>query len=190
MEQVQEREPTKIGEMKVKCPACGRETLVLEDYLYEIPHVGKVILTSGKCSYCGYKFTDVRLAEARNPRKIVFQVKEPKDVNVLIVKASTATVKVPELGLEMKPGPAAEGFITTIEGLLARFLDVLRIACSSGEADRRACTEKEREIREAMEGKRRFTVIMEDPEGVSAIVSPNAVEEPLTSGEKEDSTQS
>ena len=169
----------KIGETRVKCPACGRETLVLEDYLYDMPHVGKVILTSGKCSYCGYKFTDVRLAEARPPRRIVFEVTKPDDVNVLIVKASTATVRIPELGLEMKPGPAAEGFITTVEGLLARFLDVLKVACSSEDVDEETCKQREKEIREAMEGRRRFTVIIEDPEGVSTIASSRARIEPL-----------
>ncbi len=173
----------KIGEMLVKCPACGRETLKLEDYLYDMPHVGKVILTSGKCSHCGYRFNDVRLAEAREPQRIILKVTEQNDINALVVKASTATVKIPELGLEMKPGPASEGFITTVEGLLHRFLDALHVACSDPSADRAACKAKEQEIREAIEGRRKFTIIIEDPEGVSTIVSAKARVEPLKTGE-------
>ena len=172
-------EPVKLAEARIKCPACGRETLRITDYLYEIPHVGKVVLTTGKCDYCGYKFTDVRLAEAREPSRIVVPIEGKDDINALVVRASTATIRIPELGLEMKPGPAAEGFITTVEGVLARFLDALKIACSDPSADRKACEEKEREIREAMEGKRRFTLIVEDPEGVSTVVSAKARIEPL-----------
>ncbi len=169
----------KLGEMAVRCPSCGREELVLEDYLYDVPHVGRVILTSGRCRHCGYKFNDIRLAEARHPRRLVLRVEGPDDLNALVVRASSSSILIPELGLEMKPGPASQGFITTVEGVLARFLEALHVACSSPDADREACKRKEAEIVEAMRGRRSFTLVLEDPEGVSTVASSKVVEEPL-----------
>jgi zinc finger protein len=174
----------KLSEMKTVCPSCKSEHLVLEDYLYEVPHVGRVIITSGRCSRCGYRFTDVRLAEAKPARRLVMRVDGGDDLNALVVRASTSSVYVPELGLEMKPGPASQGFITTVEGLLMRFLEALHVACSAPDADKDLCKRKEREITEAMRGRRRFTLVIEDPEGVSTIVSSKAVVEPLQGREE------
>jgi zinc finger protein len=178
-------EPVKINEMVVECPICRRPTLKIEDYLYDMPLVGKVILTSGKCSTCGYRFTDVRLAEAQGPRRIVFRVEKPDDVNVLVVKASTAAVIIPELKLKMIPGPAATGFITTIEGVLERFLEALEAACSSPDANQEACRKAKEMITAAKEGKIKYTVVIVDPEGVSAILSDKAIVEQISAEEAE-----
>jgi zinc finger protein len=178
-------EPVKINEMTVECPVCRRPTLKVEDYLYDMPLVGKVILTVGKCSNCGYRFTDVRLAEAQGPRKIVFKVEKPEDVNVLVVKASTAAVIIPELNLKMIPGPAATGFISTVEGVLERFLEALEAACSSPDADKEACRRAREMITAAKEGKIKYTLVIVDPEGVSAILSDKAIVERISSEEAE-----
>ncbi len=168
-------------EATVKCPSCGHNSLRLSDYLYDMPLVGKVILTVGKCDKCGYKFNDVRLAEQKPPRRLKVLVESEKDLNIIVVRCSTATIRVPELGLELIPGPASEGFITTIEGVLRRFLDVLETLCKDAEPKLLAeCTRRRRELEEALKGNKRFTLIIEDPEGGSAILSDKAVEEPLT----------
>ncbi len=176
-------EPVKINETIMECPVCRKPTFKIEDYLYDMPLVGKVILTSGKCSSCGYRFTDVRLAEAQGPRKILFRVEKPDDVNVLVVKASTAAVVIPELELKMLPGPAATGFITTIEGLLERFLEALEAACSAPDANREACEKARRLIEDAKEGRLKYTVVIYDPEGVSAVLSEKARIEKLSEEE-------
>ncbi len=161
----------KIGEIEAKCPACGRPGLKIEDYLYNMPFVGDIILSTGKCSYCGYRYNDVRVVEAKAPQKIVFSVEGVEDLNALVVRASTATIRIPEIGGEIKPGPAAQGFITTIEGILYMFKDILEFLCTtSSDVDRSVCEEKMKWIKEANEGKKKFTLIMEDPDGVSIIV--------------------
>jgi len=178
-------EPIKINEMTVECPVCRRPTLKIEDYLYDMPLAGKVILTAGKCSNCGHRFTDVRLAEAQGPRKIVFRVEKPEDVNVLVVKASTAAVIIPELKLKMLPGPAATGFISTIEGVMDRFLEALEAACQPLDTDPEACRKAREMVTAVKEGRIKYTVIIVDPEGVSAILSDKAVVERISAEEAE-----
>ncbi len=176
----------KLREERVRCPLCGKNTLVVTDYLYEVPYVGKVILSVGRCSSCGYSFRDIRTYEAREPGKIVYRVESEDDVNTLLVKSASASVIIPELGLSMTPGPASEGFVTTIEGLLDRFLEALQLACKDESADKEKCREMEEKIKAAKAGRLRFTVVIVDPEGVSTIASPKAKRTSVTREELEE----
>jgi zinc finger protein len=175
-----------INTMMIKCPACNNNTLRITDYLYDMPRVGKVILTVGKCSRCNYKFNDIRLAEARGPRKIVFRIENTDDVDVLVIKASSASVIIKEIGLKMLPGPASQGFISTIEGVLQRFKEAVEIACKSPDANQSKCKQLISLLDRAREGKEKLTIIVVDPEGVSAIESPKARVEEVTREELEE----
>ncbi|NPA04733.1 MAG: ZPR1 zinc finger domain-containing protein [Crenarchaeota archaeon] len=161
--------PTLVGEEEIPCPAC-QAPMKITHHVYDMPHVGRVLLTSGRCSRCGYRVSDVMLLDGKGKRHVEFSVEKPEDLNKLVVKASSATLRIPELGLEMKPGPAAQGFITTVEGVLRRFLDVLDFLCRSGEADEDTCREKRRELEEALEGRKKFKLVIDDPLGGSAVI--------------------
>ncbi len=174
--------PAKMLEYTMKCPVCGGD-MVVEEYLYDMPGVGKVILTSGRCTRCGYRYTDVGLAESRGPRKIIYRVEKPDDVNALVIRAASATVRVPELGLEIKPGPAARGYITTVEGIMTDFIEKLDFMCSEPDAPREKCVEKRRELEQARDGAIRYTVELIDPMGVSYIQSRKTIVKKMDSGE-------
>jgi len=178
-----EKKPRKILEYSVECPVCGRR-LKVEEYLYDMPLVGKVIISSGKCENCGYKWSDVRLAEVKGPRKIVVEVEEPNDVNALVVRSSTASILIPELGVEITPGPASLGYITTIEGVLLDILDKIDFLCREGEAPRETCEEKKDLVEKARNAEVPFTFILVDPEGTSTIVSDKAKIIPLDEKEE------
>ncbi len=176
--------PAKILEYTVKCPVCGADMRV-EEYIYDMPGVGKVILTSGRCPRCGYRFSNVGLAETRGPVKITYRVEKPDDVNALVIRAATATIRVPELGLEIKPGPAAQGYITTVEGIMLDFIDKLDFMCSEPDAPRDKCIEKRRELEKARDGAIPYTLELYDPEGASHIQSKKAVVTPLSRREED-----
>ncbi|MET1102182.1 MAG: ZPR1 zinc finger domain-containing protein [Pyrodictiaceae archaeon] len=179
MEKLKGNEPSRVVEYVTKCPACGKATFKVNEYLYDVPLLGKIILTVGRCDACGYKFNDVKLAEPRGPRRLIYKVESPRDVNTIILKSASARVVIPELGLEMSPGPASEGFISTIEGVLRRFMDILDFLCSQENIKRDTCWNAKRALEEAIEGRRKFTLVIEDPEGASKILSDSVVEEPL-----------
>lgn len=168
----------KILEYSIDCPMCGGK-ITVEEYLYDMPMVGKVILSGGVCEGCGYRYNDVRLAEPKEPRKLIYRVEKPGDENTLVIRASTATILIPELGVEIKPGPAARGYITTVEGIILDIIEKTEFICSSEEAPRDKCEEKLRQLRDAKDAKIPYTLILIDPEGVSAIVSPKTKIEKL-----------
>ena len=178
-----EKKPRKILEYTIECPIC-RHNFNIEEFLYDMPLVGKIIISSGKCGNCGYRWNDVRLAEIKGPRKIVVDVKDPNDVNALVVRSSTASIVIPELGVEITPGPVSLGYITTIEGVLLDVLDKINFLCQEGETPPETCAEKKKMVEKARNGEIPFTFILIDPEGTSTIVSDKARILPLEKKEK------
>lgn len=109
---------------------------------------------------CGYKGADVFPERSHGPRKIVFRVNTDEDLNTLVARSSTSTVRIPEIGAEIRPGPASTGFITTIEGILFRLKKVFG--------------EKNKKVNGLLLHKK-FTLEIFDPDGNSAVDSPSAV---------------
>jgi zinc finger protein len=106
--------------------------------------------------------------ECKAPSRIEFKVKGPVDLSARLIRSSTSRIIIPELGLELMPGPRSEAFITNIEGLLERFLQVaeqLKGKKKRGKAERLS-----KEIKRAMDGSAQFTVIVEDDMGNSAVI--------------------
>lgn len=159
-------EPHKIFSVVGRCPACGSENLDMSAYTYEIPHFGEVIIEVRKCSNCGYRKSDVSTLKQGGDVKIIFPVKNQEDLNALVIKSSTATIEIPELGVEIFPGPAAQGYITTIEGLLERILENTPSECFE---ENNSCNEFVKKVKKAMNGEISFTIILTDPHGKSTI---------------------
>lgn len=169
-----------LWSFQVKCPRCN-STFMVSDCIYDIPIIGKILISRGKCESCGYKYSNYRAIESQGPQKLVFNVETPDDLNVLVVRTASATIRIPELGIEIKPGPAAQGYITTIEGVLDKVLEVLSLVKDDPEVDKLEREKREKEIIEARNGKRRFTFILEDPDGVSRIISDKVKKDKLYS---------
>ncbi|MEB3780651.1 MAG: ZPR1 zinc finger domain-containing protein [Desulfurococcales archaeon] len=159
-----------------RCPVCGSYSLIIEEILYEVPYFGKIIISTGKCSNCGYKYSDVRTAESRGPQKIVVKVTGEKELRYLLIKSALASIYIREKGYKITPGPASTGFITTIEGILHRIHEVLEIICKE---DANACREHKKWIKQAIEGKTTFTLVICDPEGTSKVIGDNVQTTPL-----------
>jgi zinc finger protein len=162
---------------KVACANCGKEVLNVKEIYYQIPKFGKMVMVSMLCSSCGYRVFDTVSLEYKGPAKQEFQVKGVKDLMARVVRSTTSTLTIPELGLELRPGPKSEAFITNVEGVLDRFSAIaeqlVRGSESGAKGKARAALEK---IKLAMEGKAPFTVIIEDAFGNSTILPPEIVE--------------
>lgn len=164
---------TKVLDYEMKCPVCG-SNFTVNDYLYEVPFFNKIIISSGVCGGCGYKWRDVRLVEFGKPIKVLYRVEEPGDLNALIVRSVSATVRILELDLELKPGYFAQGYITTVEGILLDFYEKTKLLCSDN-LDNPQCVEKLKLIEKAVNVEFSYTVEVVDPLGASKIVSDKAV---------------
>ncbi len=174
--------PILLNEEVTVCPLCGKKTFNIKEYIYNTPGFGNILITVGICTSCGYKFRDVKLAEPGKPKQIIVRVESEKELRYMVLKPAYAAVIIPEQDLEMLPGPASQGFISTVEGVLYRFEEAVKIACSNIESSeqRKKCEELESWIRRAIDGLERFTLIICDYEGAGKVVGENVVEETLS----------
>ncbi|WP_069807686.1 ZPR1 zinc finger domain-containing protein [Vulcanisaeta thermophila] len=166
-----------------KCPVCGRDTLHVTETLYEDPAFGQLILYSQQCSSCGFRRVDIQYLESRGPSRLVYTVEDSEDVyRTYIFRSRTATIRSPELGIEISPGPEAEAMITTLEGLLLRMLDVaeqMEVLNEDDENTINKLREFKNKVSMALRGNLKFTIIIEDPYGNSAIKPPGGREDRL-----------
>ncbi|MDD5331284.1 MAG: ZPR1 zinc finger domain-containing protein [Candidatus Nanoarchaeia archaeon] len=158
---------------KQKCPFCLKDTLTLTEDEQDIPYFGKIFIFSMNCSNCHYQKSDIESAEMKDPSRHTFEMETKKDLNVRVVKSSTATVKVPTLKMSMEPGPASEGFVTNIEGLLQRFKRIIEDERDNTDEDdvRKAAKNLLKKLWKAELGEQKIKIVIEDPAGNSAIIS-------------------
>jgi len=155
-----------------ECPICHKKTLTLREEEMDIPHFGKVFIFSMICDECGYRKADVEPAEEGEPAKYTLEVDSDKDMSIKIIKAGDATVKIPYI-TTIEPGPAGEGYITNVEGLLNRVKDAIEAAAEAEEdaADKKKARKLVKKINKIILGREKTKIIIEDPSGHSAIIS-------------------
>lgn len=165
-------------EIEVLCPACSLKSMEVEEYLYEVPYFNTIIISVGKCSSCGYKFRDVRVAEVSKPRKILIRVTGERELRMLVAKSPISSVLIKELGASMIPGPASIGFITTVEGLVDRFVEVASHACSDADiASKSECEEVLKRLKDIKDGKFKATIVICDYDGLTRIAGEGYINE-------------
>jgi zinc finger protein len=142
---------------------------------YEVEHFGSVLLSAVTCHRCGYKHTDVLTLREQEPFALTAKIVSIEDLKMRVIKSGTATVKIPEFKATITPGPYSEGYISNVEGILDRVEDALTFMLTAAKGKRLAKGETMlKQIRAAKDSKPHFTLIIKDPFGNSAIVSPNA----------------
>jgi zinc finger protein len=130
------------------------------------------------CKNCNYKHTDILITSIKEPVRYEYKISKESDMHVRIVRSSTGIIKIPELGAVIEPCTRGEAIISNIEGILER---VERIVLHLGkEPESKAKAQKILEkIKRLRNGKGKATLILEDPLGNSAIISPRAKREIL-----------
>jgi zinc finger protein len=158
------------------CPMCNKKTLTLLEEVTEVPYFGKCYLFSMKCSSCHYYISDVEAEEQKEPSRYTIETSSEKDMQIRIVKSSAATVKIPGLKVTITPGPASIGYISNIEGVLERVKKILEEQRDFAEEGSVKKTAKNllKKLWKATLGDIPLKIIIEDPSGNSAIISPKA----------------
>lgn len=171
---------------KNACPVCSSEM----DFNWEtkeIPHFGEAMIIAGVCC-CGYRHSDTILLSQKEPVRYVLNVSSLEDLDARVIRSSSGTIRVPELGIDVEPGPASEAYVSNVEGVLSRIKDMVEFATRSArEAGDLEKTERGGQILEnmrmALKGQFNLTVIIEDPLGNSSIDSDKAIRFTLTEEE-------
>ncbi len=165
------------------CPVCGNRTLRYRANELEIPHFGKCLETLIYCTSCGFKHTDIMILETREPTRYEMKIETENDMNARVVRSTSGTITIPELGAKLEPGPYSEAFITNVEGVLNRFVDILLQLLHTYPAKKGEILDVMRKIGYIRHGKMNATIILEDPFGNSAIISDKATKRKLTKDE-------
>lgn len=156
----------------IVCPSCKEANLRVRSILYSIPYFNELAMFSMECPSCNFTHNDVFSAEQRKPARFTLHVDDIALLRSRVVRSGSGTLRLPEFGIDVEPGPAAESFITNVEGVLQRVMSVVETAI--GFADKPEEKSRGAEIladmNRAIEGEFQFTLIIEDPAGVSGII--------------------
>ena len=159
------------------CPVCSNE-IQYEYKTDNIPYFSEILIMSARCS-CGYRFVDVMVLGEQEPVRYILEVSHLEDLTARVIRSSTGTIQIPELEIKVEPGPICEAFITNVEGVLVRIENVVRGVLTWAEGGERQKAEDLLDrIAGCKSGSMPFTLIIEDPDGNSAIISPHALREP------------
>jgi zinc finger protein len=161
----------------IPCPACGRE-LRINTLLYDTPFFGKVLLTTITCE-CGFKHSDAIVSEIKEPTRFTVKINK-ETLYDKVIRSTSGTIRVPEIGVEIEPGPASQAFITNLEGVLMKIRDIVEMARRWNADDKdkvSRCDEILKKIDDTLEGRDELTLILEDPFGNSLILSDSAFRE-------------
>ena len=153
------------------CPVCGKRELVYRAVELKIPHFGRCLETTIFCRGCGFKHSDIMMLEVHEPMRYEIKIEEEKDLNAKIVRSTSGTITIPEIGAKLEPGPYSEAFITNIEGVLNRFVDILLQLLHTHTDKRKNILSLMRKIGYIRHGKMKATLILDDPFGNSAIIA-------------------
>lgn len=158
-----------------ECPFCNEKKCTLHEEELDIPFFGKVFVFSMECDACGARKSDVEPAEHKEPCRYTLEIESDEDLNIKVVKSGEATLKIPHV-ITIESGPASEGYITNVEGVLDRVKKVIESSLDAEEDD--GAKDKARnlikKLNKALVGREKIKIIIEDHSGNSAIISDKA----------------
>ncbi len=155
------------------CPVCLRKSLELSEDEKDIPYFGKVYLFSMNCSKCDFKKSDLEAEDNKGPISYSFKVESKEDLNVRVVKSGSAKIKFTSLRTSVEPAEASEGYVSNIEGVIKRFEEVLvKERDNAGDpSSRKTAKNLLKKLWKVKLGELPLKIVIEDPNGNSAIVS-------------------
>jgi len=166
------------------CPICdSSDGLKLFVHISEIPYFGEHTQMTMMCDSCGWKNTDFIPAEGKKPGSWTMKINTIEHMRVRVVRSSSCTVRIEEIGLEVEPGGNSSGYITNIEGVLNRFRDIVEMILRQAKRDNEENVEKclllLEKISEIKKGNKEIEIVLLDPMGHSQILHDDAISREL-----------
>ena len=112
--------------ISLPCPVCKEEGEVnMMTHIDEIPYFGEHTQVTIMCNSCGWRQSDFIPAEGKKPGGCSLIINKPEHIRSRVVRSSSCTVRIKELDLEVKPGSSSTGYVSNVEGVIDRFMDVI-----------------------------------------------------------------
>jgi zinc finger protein len=121
-----------VHEVESMCMNCHDDG-VTKILLTKIPFFKEVILMNFECPHCGYLSREIQPGQSLADSGIRFEVNvaTSRDMSRKVVKSEYATIRFPEIDLEIPP-KTQKGKLTTIEGFLQNTHESLFKALNEG----------------------------------------------------------
>lgn len=166
-----------VVELDEPCQSCGHKSKV-RMMITRIPFFKEVTIMAFACEVCGYRSNEVKCGGAVSPlaKRISFIPQCYDDLSRSFLKSDTATIHIPQIGIELEPGTLGSKF-TTIEGfindLIKNFENLPFIHGDSAEnKDEERVNELVDNLKKMKELKIPFTIVIDDPMANSYIQNP------------------
>jgi zinc finger protein len=171
--------------LDIPCPGCGHAPVIYTMTQTDVAFFGPMAETLLLCPRCGFKHSDTILLEQRAPLRFTLLIEGEADMSVRVVRSASCTVRIPELGVTIEPGPIAESYVSNVEGVLVRVERVVNYLRRDAESEprRKKADKLLQRLAHLRTGKDRATLILEDPCGNSLVLSEKAKKETLTAEE-------
>ncbi len=158
----------------IKCPSCANGNIKISKHVHDLPDGDKMLLIKFECNSCSFFKNDViPLTTNLNPGIFRLRITNEEDLKSKVYRSPLAKLEIPELEMEVEPGPNADFYFTNVEGILFRFKTALKIYMKDLEdrsLDYLKLIKINENLKNAIEGKFPFTLIISDLEGGSYIV--------------------
>ncbi len=158
----------------IKCPSCANGNIKISKHVHDLPDGDKMLLIKFECNSCSFFKNDViPLTTNLNPGIFRLRITNEEDLKSKVYRSPLARLEIPELEMEVEPGPNADFYFTNVEGILFRFETALKIYMKdldNGSPDYLKLRKINENLKSAMEGKYPFSLIMTDIEGGSYII--------------------
>lgn len=178
--------------VEIPCPVCKVEgKLAMMTHIDEIPYFGEHTQVTVLCNACGWRQTDFIPAEGKKPGASTLVISKPEHMRARVIRSSSCTVRLVELDLEVNPGSASTGYVSNVEGVIDRFMDVIIMVTrqayveDSEMSDIKRLQEMHTTLLELKEDPIPNSVTLEflDPNGHSQIIHVDATMRELSSAE-------
>ena len=177
------------SEIDMPCPICSKSgQLKMASHIDDIPYFGEHTQVTLLCNACGWRQTDFIPAEGKKPGASSLFIRGEDELRARVVRSSSCTISIPELELEVSPGTSNTGYVSNIEGVLERFIQVVEMVLKDLEDPTQvgAATRILLVLSEVKEGRGSgITVEFLDPRGHSMVLHENTVNRELTDEELE-----
>ena len=172
-------EPEEMEVDNELCPLCREKKVVLTEREENIPYFGKAYLFSMTCTSCKFHKADVESVDEKDASRYSIDISSDQDMKIRVVKSSQATVKIPHIAT-IEPGPASQGYVTNIEGIINRLKQQTE-ALKDDEDEETADKARKliKKLNRVTWGEEKIRLIIDDPSGNSAIISDKAVVEKM-----------
>lgn len=159
------------NDVNFKCPLCSDGKLIISNAEHTLPDGDKYLIMKIECDKCEFTKNDlIPLETPIKPGKYILQVFSKEDLKSKIYRSFSGVLEIPELEMVVEPGPAADFYITNVEGVLQRIKSAVQFFKRNSEEKNVKVEMILKNIDKAIEGQFKFTLIITDDLGGSYIV--------------------